>query len=77
MAYAGCPVAGDEVYGRKKEVWARFGIARQCLHAYSISFPHPRSGEVMHFTAPVWQDMETTLQMLRVEENNRLARRTG
>lgn len=73
MAYAGCPIAGDEMYGRKKVTWERFGISRQCLHAYSLTFPHPRSGETMHFVAPLWNDMEESLARLRFDEKQRLA----
>lgn len=39
MAYIGHPVAGDPVYGSKKYITKLNG---QCLHAYYISFVHPR-----------------------------------
>lgn len=46
MAYVGHPVAGDEVYGPKKVIVRLKG---QCLHAKSIGFVHPRSGEYLEF----------------------------
>lgn len=44
MAHLGHPVAGDPVYGPKKVITS---LAGQCLHAYFISFVHPRSGETI------------------------------
>ena len=41
------PVAGDDVYGPRKVITALGG---QCLHARSISFDHPRTGQRMTFT---------------------------
>lgn len=48
MAYKGHPVAGDAVYGPKKTITRLHG---QCLHARSIGFIHPRSGEFLNFTS--------------------------
>ena len=50
MAYIGHPVAGDAVYGPKNVITQLNG---QCLHAGTIGFIHPRSGEYMEFTAPL------------------------
>ena len=49
MAHLGHPLIGDSLYGRK-------GGKRQLLHAYSISFNHPRTKERMTFIAPepIW-----------------------
>lgn len=33
-------------------------ISRQALHAHTVSFTHPETGEAMKFTAPVPADME-------------------
>ncbi|MDT8334927.1 MAG: RluA family pseudouridine synthase, partial [Desulfurivibrionaceae bacterium] len=66
MAALGCPVAGDEVYGRKnRKLYEELGIGRQCLHSYSLGFTHPGSGERLSFTAPLWPDMADTLEILR------------
>ncbi|MCL2089002.1 MAG: RluA family pseudouridine synthase [Oscillospiraceae bacterium] len=46
MAHVGRPVAGDAVYGPKRCIT---GLGGQCLHAKSIGFTHPGSGERMNF----------------------------
>lgn len=48
MAYIGHPVAGDAVYGPKKVIASLGG---QCLHAKTLAFVHPRTGERMEFTS--------------------------
>ena len=45
MAHVGHPLIGDSLYGRK-------GGKRQLLHAYTLAFKHPRTGQSMSFTAP-------------------------
>ncbi len=65
MASLGCPVAGDPLYGRSNAANAEFGIGRQCLHSYSLAFQHPRSGERIACTAPLWPDMEEAIARLR------------
>ena len=50
MAYIGHPVAGDAVYGPKNVITQLNG---QCLHAGTIGFIHPRTGEYKEFTAPL------------------------
>ncbi len=50
MAYLGHPVAGDAVYGPKNVITQLGG---QCLHAGTLGFVHPRTGEYMEFTAPL------------------------
>lgn len=45
MAHLGHPLIGDSLYGRK-------GGKRQLLHAYSIAFDHPRTGQRIKFVAP-------------------------
>lgn len=48
MASLGHPVAGDTVYGSKKGDKLLDG---QCLHAATIGFDHPVTGEYLEFTA--------------------------
>ena len=50
MAYIGHPVAGDAVYGHKNVITQLNG---QCLHAGTLGFVHPRTGEYMEFTSPL------------------------
>lgn len=51
FAALGCPIVGDTLYGTPD---ARIG--RQALHARSLSFPHPATGERMTLTAPLPDD---------------------
>lgn len=48
--YMGHPVVGDPVYGYKKQ---KFSLNGQLLHAYSLSFTHPSTGEEVCFFAPL------------------------
>ncbi len=50
MASIGHPVAGDPVYGPKKVITSLQG---QCLHAFYISFVHPRTKETLTFSVPL------------------------
>lgn len=50
MAYLGHPVAGDTVYGGSKQPPELHG---QCLHAKTVGFIHPRTGEYREFTSPL------------------------
>ena len=60
------PVAGDPVYGLKGGVKA----PRLMLHAHTLAFTHPRTGERMVFTAPLPKEFEETLQKLRLPERD-------
>ena len=48
MAALGHPVAGDTVYGSSKPIP---GLEGQCLHARTVGFVHPQTGEYMEFTS--------------------------
>lgn len=48
----GHPLLGDDLYGGPCEL-----ISRQALHAYTLSFQHPETGENMHLMAPIPEDM--------------------
>lgn len=67
MASLGCPIAGDPVYGKKSKT-SDLLFVRQCLHSYSLTFDHPRSGERLSFTAPLWPDMENIVHLLRTSD---------
>ena len=43
LAWQNHPILGDMVYGRGKEL----GMTSQCLHARSLTFRHPRTGETV------------------------------
>ncbi|MBQ8428160.1 MAG: RluA family pseudouridine synthase [Clostridia bacterium] len=49
--HMGHPVVGDPVYGFKRQ---KLSVADgQLLHAHTLSFTHPRTGEKMTFSAPL------------------------
>ncbi|MFH1512906.1 MAG: RluA family pseudouridine synthase [Bacillota bacterium] len=56
------PVAGDPVYGLKGGV----KVPRMMLHAHTLAFTHPRTGERMAFTAPPPAEFEKALLKLRL-----------
>ena len=58
------PVAGDQLYGRHTEFP---GVERQLLHAWKLALPHPESGEMMEFAAPVPEDFKRVLALLNVK----------
>ncbi len=62
LAWLGHPVAGDTIYGHKKN---RLKLSRQFLHAYSLSIQHPIRADEMTFTAPLPTELERTLALLR------------
>ena len=62
MAKLGHPIAGDPVYGVKKEPFSTNG---QLLHAYKVGFVHPRTGEYLEFTSPIPDYYEKILKNLR------------
>lgn len=62
MAYIGHPVAGDPVYGPKKVITRLGG---QCLHARTIGFIHPHTGDYMEFTSALPDYYESFLWTLR------------
>lgn len=55
------PVAGDPVYGRRKE---RLSPARQFLHAGQLSIDHPANGKRLTFDAPLPQELQAFLDTL-------------
>ena len=63
MAYIGHPVVGDPVYGRRA-VKADRGLARQFLHSYSLTFTHPVTGEVLHFSDGLPDDLQPLIDEL-------------
>jgi len=50
FSYLKYPVVGDPLYGRKNDKFLEYG---QFLHAFRLSFVHPRSKEKMVFETPI------------------------
>jgi len=81
MAHRGHPVFGDALYGGKKSpatiapavrpLAERLAgaLSRQALHARSLKFEHPSTGAVVTFEAPLPEDFEEALALLRVDDH--------
>lgn len=67
----GFPILGDKLYGQPDDVFlealrqgptarvrAALRFPRHCLHARSIAFPHPFTGQTLKVTAPLAADMQ-------------------
>ena len=75
MSYAGHALIGDQTYGGRRILAAKTageaaaGLAnsfpRQALHAASLGFDHPVSGERLEFSSPLPRDIEGLIAALR------------
>ncbi len=63
MEYLGYPIVGDPKYSPMK---SQFSINGQALHSLTLDFVHPRTGEQMHFEAPLPEDMQKIVTRLRL-----------
>ena len=80
LSEAGHPVVGDPVYGKrtvppviKKPVADLIkSIKGQLLHAETLGFTHPRTGEVMEFHAPPPPEMAEILKLLEEDQREPL-----
>ncbi len=63
MKHLGHPVAGDPLYGGV----TLSGIDGQCLHAKTLRFSHPITGEALTFRAPLPADFTGVLRRLTQE----------
>lgn len=68
MAYKGHALLGDEVYATTKTLFEKRHVTLfdgQMLHARRLSFIHPRTKEKVEFEAPLPENFERALQILR------------
>ncbi|MCW8972883.1 MAG: 23S rRNA pseudouridine(1911/1915/1917) synthase RluD [Gammaproteobacteria bacterium] len=79
MAHQRYPLVGDPVYGGRLRIPPASGEAlqemlrrfpRQALHASRLGLVHPLSGEYMEWTAPLPEDMQQLLAVLREDAKN-------
>lgn len=63
MLSVGHPLLGDKIYAPNLKTAVR--VLRLMLHAYSLAFTHPTTGERLTFCAPLPAAFEETLQKLR------------
>ena len=61
MEYLGYPLVGDSKYSPMK---TPFSIKGQALHSQTLDFIHPRTGQPMHFEAPLPEDMQKIITRL-------------
>jgi 23S rRNA pseudouridine1911/1915/1917 synthase len=50
LKHLGHPILGDEVYGKRGD------FPRQMLHAWKLTFDHPRTGQLLNFLSPIPPD---------------------
>ncbi len=62
LAAIGHPVAGDSVYGRRRD---ELGVGRQFLHSSRLRFTHPETGETIDVSSPLPPDLEAVLNGLK------------
>jgi 23S rRNA pseudouridine1911/1915/1917 synthase len=72
MAHIGHALIGDPVYGGRRRLKADApgaeaarNFPRQALHAATLGFIHPVTGEEMSFTSPLPEDFSEILDALR------------
>lgn len=61
MSQMGHPLYGDSLYGKMEDEY----IERQALHAYKLSFPHPKSGKVINLEVGLPNDMKDLIKKIR------------
>lgn len=74
LTHAGHSLVGDQTYGGRRKLGKKvisesaqnavFAFSRQALHAASLGFVHPVSGEDMHFEAPIPTDLSRLIATL-------------
>jgi len=60
FAAIGAPIGGDALYGGRSEP----GLARFFLHASSLSFPHPVTGQALRIESPLPEALRGVLERL-------------
>ncbi|MDH3001832.1 23S rRNA pseudouridine(955/2504/2580) synthase RluC [Pasteurella multocida] len=70
--YVGHPIALDDKYGDKHfdEQMTQLGLTRLFLHAFSIRFEHPKTGETLRINAPLDPEMKKILGALREQKSS-------
>ncbi|MCH3976205.1 MAG: RluA family pseudouridine synthase [Bacilli bacterium] len=66
MDYIGHPIEGDPIYGRNNHLLYQNG---QLLHAFRLTFVHPRTHKEISVEAPLPQHFCDVLSILRNQEN--------
>jgi 23S rRNA pseudouridine1911/1915/1917 synthase len=61
MKYIGYPLLGDPKYGMKSSI----ELDGQALHAKTLGFEHPRTGEYLEFEADLPDELKDVISFLR------------
>jgi len=64
LQHLGFPVLGDRTYGHRPRASDPCPFGRVMLHSHQLTIPHPRSGEMMTFCAPLAEDFQKKLSFL-------------
>lgn len=67
MSHIGHPLVGDTVYGGGKTQFEKANaslISGQALHAKILSFPHPKTKEIMTFECELPDEFKKLLERL-------------
>jgi 23S rRNA pseudouridine1911/1915/1917 synthase len=65
LAEIGHPVVGDAVYRPRHLARSKARFSRQALHAQTLGFDHPLTGEHVHVEAPLPADLAALIEDLR------------
>ncbi len=75
LAHIGLPILGDPVYGGSARPPVR--VDRQMLHARTLAFAHPLTGEPVRVESPLPEDFARVLAALRRSASSRTPRGRG
>lgn len=79
LAHVGCPILCDRLYSGRARISRgtldgspdeTIVLARQALHAAAIEFTHPSSHLPLSIEAPIPQDLQLTLELLRAHRKS-------
>jgi 23S rRNA pseudouridine1911/1915/1917 synthase len=74
LSSMGHPILGDPLYGGRRRLASvepfflrrgLQGLGRQALHAASLGFVHPVTGETLEFSSPLPEDLREVIALLR------------
>lgn len=68
------PILGDDVYGNKdwnRRLQQSTGLTRPLLHAHSLEFKHPSTGELISVVAPLPVDIEAVVRRIYPQVRSR------
>ncbi len=71
-AHIGCPLLGDSKYGGDIELLRKIKIKpRVMLHASTITITHPKTNDVVTFSAPIPDDFDRAIQKMGLDKGQK------